>query len=71
VEPVVEIWGFRKRKFNFLANEGHLKKKKFIKILGMRQNHFFQVAKTQKLVPKKKTTTTVELVTMGFLFSNF
>jgi hypothetical protein len=23
VEPVVEIWGFRKEKINFLANEGN------------------------------------------------
>ncbi len=70
MEPVVEIWGIQKRKIDFLANEGHLKIKKFTKILCMRQNHIFQVAKMKKLVPPKKKKT-VELVTMVFWFTNF
>jgi len=69
VEPVVEIWGFRREKSIFWQMRAILKKN-FTKILCMCQNHIFQVAKMQKLVPKKKTTT-VELVTMGFLFSKF
>jgi hypothetical protein len=54
VEPVVEIWGFRKENSIFWQMSAILKIKKIAKILCMCQNHIFQVAKMQKLVPDKK-----------------
>jgi hypothetical protein len=73
VEPVVEIWGFRKENSDFLANERHFKKTNSQKSFACVKIIFFRLQKCKNWSQKKKQnkTKTVELVMMVFLFSNF